>query len=29
MTELFAFVGIVAVAAVIVTALGETLFPRR
>jgi hypothetical protein len=29
MTDLFAFIGIVVVAAVVVTALGETLFPRR
>ena len=29
MTEFFAFVGIVVVAAVIVTAVGETVWPRR
>jgi hypothetical protein len=29
LTEVFAFIGIVVVSAVIVTVFGETLFPRR
>ena len=29
MTEVFAFIGIVVVSAVVVTVLGETIFPRR